>query len=1261
MECLGGVAKIKAHVASHLLVKTVLAVESRSSRYYRLLSDNDIWDLVWFGLRKSSDPDVWTLCLKVSRDNYRYLVHFRSSSTTVDGVRNMLDVVVDRHGRTLAQRSLSSAEVLMDFLKSAVWDKFFLAGPVPEAGVNLLAIVYECLMRYTSVGSPSFIAAIINVCCSLGKRCSVQRWLYLCWKTIVSDGQWRELCKAPHDNLCTLLQHAVPRVLLDGRRSLDLSEAQARASCDGQVSMDAIVGTWVNVLHASPWCVTASWISGCCRKNPSWFGEAVLLQLVDRWHAAAAAAEEPSREAYVTACFVAVFESYTTRLEEGVVIRHVGDNGWSDMVCTAVLRTWPLYQKVSSESAYASTALRLLGASVYVLTSAFVAHPGAVDVVKEAMHTMPVSSSLMLCVRNGLASLQDSPGLSEFQRVVKAWVLSMAEDKFAVLLQPVPWSSALLGDFFWVLYYLDHEVGGGLFALRTMHSLVQVKELPSANGYAYRALRQTLLSLMEHMASAEHVRLVLKILVDVYFPPSGGMRRVWTWDVRDYSSPLAHIAKLLQSDDSIRDVCVDPLDSGWNFRLFQLVATVYDRDRRHEPVGVKSWLLLLIPFICSPLPQGLSEDLVDLVQEQLVRACLYYLFLYLFLAAVIGKTLCCFFCSNREKYPSGVRPCGFCGWVQSWTAAAETFQNKNSCVICFSSHYILPTNQKTKMDADKASLQKFLETSEAGDIWTALGAPSIAFSDVGFLLKCLGGVASVKGHVASSMLIKAVLAVACRSASSVALDVCELMEEGLLKSYDDPEMLTLCFKFCYEDLSKVKSENEVHFGVMMDTWVNVLSRTPWCVTTAWISECCNNWPSLIGEAVLLRLVDRWHATEEDAFREAHVTACFVAVFESYKARLEKNLVNTRTGDNGWSDMVCMAVLRTWPLYKKASSAYAPTALALLALSVYVTTPAFVTHPDAVGVVTEAMHTMPVSVGMMMCVRNGLVSLRFTAALPGFQRHVQAWVTRMAEDKFFCLQPVKLFSSVFGDFFWALHSLHYEPFDGDMASGLFALRTVHTLVQHLQLSGEYAMNALHGCLFQLLLVGATKASAFAEHVSLVLRILVDVYYPPCSGFQRNCALGACYANVMTHVATLLSRDASLFVVCVDAHDNTWNVRLFCLLAELFRDLFSTILMPWILRLIPSICSPIPVWLRLHVQLQDLVRKQLVRINFFCCLLFFSASTLKKKIRFFLWTGQGGPTVVPAASTVDTWSYWRLTKKKSNNIILLFSNVYVHFSK
>jgi hypothetical protein len=39
--------------------------------------------------------------------------------------------------------------------------------------------------------------------------------------------------------------------------------------------------------------------------------------------------------------------------------------------------------------------------------------------------------------------------------------------------------------------------------------------------------------------------------------------------------------------------------------------------------------------------------------------------------------------------------------------------------------------------------------------------------------------------------------------------------------------------------------------------------------------------------VLLRLVDRWHATEEDASREADVTACFVAVFESYKARLEK--------------------------------------------------------------------------------------------------------------------------------------------------------------------------------------------------------------------------------------------------------------------------------------------------------------------------------------------------------------------------------------
>ncbi len=577
LQWLGDIDGVKGHAESHVLVKALLAVACRSKTCWNIVQMMQDW------FQETSDPDALTLCFKLACTNFRFVV---------DPMKTAWGEVLLTRGVGVVQHSLSSADAVLDFLERVAAQKsFFLESADPAAvGAVILEIVLEALVRYISVGSKPFVNAIINVCRPASRFDFSASWPSLFRKCMVDGGQWKELCKAPHDNLCNLLLSGIPLIITVG---------QSHSGCSPKQYDDDVVGTWASVLLGTPWCVTAAWMQGCCKKYASWLGEAVVLRAVQLWASGPGGPEEDN----VTACLEAVLASYLTRKAFGVVKVNKDDSGWSGMVCAAVAGTWDLCK---SSTAYVVVALSLLGVSVYMLTTTFVDHPRAVDIVVEAVQTMPVCSGTILCARNGMVSLRGTTAMPCFYRVLKAWVARLMEDRdFSIVRQS-------LVNFFWLLHFLQYEgPSDDLLALRAIHTLV-IPWTVDDPGVS-RELHEVLVHAVSPMCgcghrqvSADHVHLVLRILVDLH----GSLRGRPTCN-----RVLKRIAQL--GEDSIRDACVDPRDHVWNVRLFYLLADEYYFGSNQ----LRAWVKRLIPSISSPVALGFvsgSHELTSLVQEQLV-------------------------------------------------------------------------------------------------------------------------------------------------------------------------------------------------------------------------------------------------------------------------------------------------------------------------------------------------------------------------------------------------------------------------------------------------------------------------------------------------------------------------------------------------------------------------------------------------------------------------------------------------------------------
>ena len=628
---LGDIDGVKSHAESHVLVKALLAVACRSKTCWNIVEIMQDW------FEETLDPDALTLCFKLACTNFRFVV---------DPMRTAWEKVLLARGFGVVQHSLSGADAVLDFLERVAAQKSsFLESADPAAvGAVILEIVLEALVRYTSVGSKPFVDAIINVCRPESRFDFVASWPSLFRKCMVDGGQWKELCKAPHDNLCSLLLSAIP---------LTTTKGQSHAVCSPKQYDDDVVGTWASVLLGTPWCVTVAWMQGCCKKYGSWLGEAVVLRAV-HLRAVHLRASDPGgqEEDHVTACFEAVLASYLTRKAYGAVKVHIDDSGWSGMVCAAVAGTWDFCK---SSTAYVSVALSLLGLSVYMLTTTFVDHPRAVDIVVEAVQSMPVYSGTILCARNGMVSLRGTTAMPGFYRVLKAWVARLMEDQknLSVVRQ------FTLVNFFWLLHFLQHEgPSDDLSALRALHTLVipWTVDDPSVARELHDVLEHAVsprCGCGQRQVSADHVHLVLRILVDLHGCLYGCMRG------RGACNRV--LKRIIQLGDFVRDACVDPRDHVWNARLFYLLADEYYFGSNQ----FGSWIERLVPSISSPVALGFvsgSDELTSLVKEQLVsdRAA-PGMMIYnrgKKMSNIVLEHLFwfdCFFCLDKKKTGKGIR------------------------------------------------------------------------------------------------------------------------------------------------------------------------------------------------------------------------------------------------------------------------------------------------------------------------------------------------------------------------------------------------------------------------------------------------------------------------------------------------------------------------------------------------------------------------------------------------------------------------------
>ena len=387
------------------------------------------------------------------------------------------------------------------------------------------------------------------------------------------------------------------------------------------------------------------------------------------------------------------------------------------------------------------------------------------------------------------------------------------------------------------------------------------------------------------------------------------------------------------------------------------------------------------------------------------------------------------------------------------------------------------------------------------------------------------------------------------------------------KLFNLPHAMPVIFAEHDVDLKLLNSLTPSDIEVV-DAWACVLRAAPWAVIKAWMRGGCNKHPSWFAEAVLLRLLGLPHAgtCENDV-------ECMQAVYASMVIRsLSADVSGTGPV---WADLAARAVTKTWTSHSH-SEAYVAAAMDLLGGAVYLSSVIFVREPQVVDFVQQAFRTMPPSRGAVLCARNGLVSLADTpAALPGFQAAVKTFVTSMAGNGFAGLRPLP--RSVLVDFVWALRFLQYgtpASVDEDMASGLFALRALHTLVHHVPLDMQHrdVLTTVNDVLLKL------PATLDPRHASLVLQIVVCMYSSHVAALQYGTLGGewdvqvmAC-ARLLNHFADQLrgaTADRDLKEACVHPRDHGWNVRLFCLLQRFCR--MSTAWTEWVYRLIPSISS------------------------------------------------------------------------------------------
>jgi hypothetical protein len=280
------------------------------------------------------------------------------------------------------------------------------------------------------------------------------------------------------------------------------------------------------------------------------------------------------------------------------------------------------------------------------------------------------------------------------------------------------------------------------------------------------------------------------------------------------------------------------------------------------------------------------------------------------------------------------------------------------------------------------------------------------------------------------------------------------------------------------------------------------------------------------------------------------------------------------------------------------------AMNLLGSAVYMSTGAFVRTPYVVDFVLHAFRTMPLSPGAVLCARNGLVSLDGTLALPAFQDDVRRFVTRMVHNRFAGLRS--LCPTVLVDFVWALRLLQQgtpASADEDMASGLFALRMLHSLLQCVSLDFEdkAVVIAVGEVLVKL------PAALDLRHAALVLQIVVCLHSSHLAALRRgficcdSTTLLPTILHLLDHFAEAFSETPGkdgLQEACVHPRDHEWNVQLFCLLFRNCEDQGRLLWMPWVYRLIPSIASPdsVPKTVIMSRTLRLLVETHLVCVFF-----------------------------------------------------------------